>query len=145
MAINNDQIAALRAYLTGDAESCTRILGRLDHAARLDYVTLVSAAFFEAVEQRFARDASTTEVVAFVGNVRARSEHLANSIDPGIAERLIRDVYTDEGVSDISDETKGSHHALLLAGLVADEGYDEAGLDEFLDKARKLADELLTP
>ncbi len=145
MAINNDQIAALRAYLRGDTESYTRILSQLDHAARLDYVTLVSAAFFEAVEQRFARDASTAEVVAFVANVRARSDDLANSIDPSVAERLIRDVYTDEGVSDISDETKGSHHALLLAGLVADEGYDDAGLDEFLDRARELANELLTP
>ncbi|MCO6008196.1 hypothetical protein NE236_24765 [Actinoallomurus purpureus] len=78
MAINNEQVATL-------------IFERLDHAARLDYVTLVSAAFFEAVEQRFTQGASTAEVVAFVGNLRTR------------------------------------------------------GLDEFLDKSRKLADELLAP
>ncbi|WP_329246750.1 hypothetical protein OG417_52275 [Actinoallomurus sp. NBC_01490] len=54
-------------------------------------------------------------------------------------------MYTDEGVEDIPDETKGKLHALLLASLVADERFDDAGPDEFLDRARKLADELLAP
>lgn len=145
MAITDEQVAALRAYLTGDAESYSRIFERLDHADRLDFVTLMSAAFFEAVERRFVDDASTAEVVAFVGNLRARSDSLANSIDPSVAERLIRDVYTDEGVDDVSDEAKGRLHALLVAGLIADARYDDATLNEFLESARKLAEELLAP
>jgi hypothetical protein len=144
VAITDEQVAAMRAYLVGDIERYEHALAQLDHAAQLDYVTLVSAAFFEAVEKRFNEGSVTTEVAAFVGHLRARSEDLANSISPEVAERLIRDVYTDEGVSDIPDETKGSLHALLLAGMVADEQYDDSGLDEFLGKARKLADDLLS-
>ena len=33
---------------------------------------------------------------------------------------------------------------VLLAGLIADAQLDDAGLDEFLDAARKLADQLMS-
>lgn len=40
-------------------------------------------------------------------------------------------------------ETKGELYPILLAGLIADEQLDDAGLDAFLSEARKLADKWL--
>jgi hypothetical protein len=53
---------------------------------------------------------------------------------------MIRAVYSDEEIDDIDGRTKGATQMLLLAALVADEKFDDAGLDEFLSEARELAD-----
>jgi hypothetical protein len=141
--VSDEHVATLRTFLKGDIEGHNRMYERLDReAAKAGYLPLLVSAFFEAVDRRFAKDSTKTDVVAFVGNVRARSEALAG-IDPQAAERMILAIYTDENVDDIDDGTKGELYPILLAGLIADEQLDDAGLDAFLSEARKLADEWL--
>ena len=142
MAVTNDQAATLRAYLSGNFEEHDRLHGQLDPvAARTGYSALISAGFVLAVERRFAKNGTDADVVKFVGNLRARSESLGKDIDPLVAERLIRAVYTDEQIEDLDSETRLTTQFLLLTALVVDEGLDSIALDKFISQARGLADE----
>lgn len=144
MPVTDDQVATLRAYLEGDFESHKRLHGQLDPvAARTGYTALIAAAFFEAVDRRFAKNGADADVVEFVGSVRSRSERLANELDPGIAERLIRHSLGEGSISDVDDDTVVRTQIVLLAGLIADEQLDNAGLDEFMATARMLGDRLM--
>lgn len=141
MPVTDDQVAALRAYLAGDLETHHQLYRRLDRAsARSDYTALITAAFFEAVERRFAERGTSADVIEFVADVRARSDELAEKVDPHDAERLIRAALTDEDIGDMDDATKGRLFIVILAALVADEHLSPESLDDFLAEARKLAD-----
>jgi len=145
MAVTDDQVATLRAYLVGDFATHERLRDQLDpSAAASGYSALLAAAFCVAVERRFSGEDSLPAVIEFVGAVRSRSEGLSGKIDPRIAERLIRAVYTDETTDDIDRESRIRTRFLLLAALVVDEMLDDAGLDAFLGESRKLADQWLS-
>jgi hypothetical protein len=145
MPVTADQVATLRAYLAGDFDSHKRLFGQLDRtAAKTGYTALLTAAFFEAVDRRFAQDGTTADVVEFVADVRARHLKDADEIDPRAAERLILAIFTDEEVDDLDTETKVSTQIILLYALITDARLDDAGLDGFLAEARKLADEWTT-
>jgi hypothetical protein len=53
-----------------------------------------------AVERRFGREYQAAGVFVFVGELRARSERIAQGLDPDIAERVIRVVYGDGSLGD---------------------------------------------
>lgn len=137
-------MAALRALLAGEADLHARLFERLDRtAAETGYTALIAAAFFEAVDRRFANDGTVADVIEFVGDLRSRSERLADAIDPKVAERLIWHVLGEGSIADLDTETKASHQFLLLGGLVADADFDTVELDEFLARARELGDRLI--
>lgn len=141
--VTDDHVAAMRTFLKGDIEGHNRMFKSLDReSAKAGYLPLLAAAFFAAAERRFAKGGTKTDVVAFVGNVRVRSEALAE-INPHTAERLILAVFTDENIDDVEDETKGELYPILLAGLIIDEQLTDSDLDAFLEDARKLAEELI--
>lgn len=142
MPVTTDQVATLRAYLAGDFDSHKRLFGQLDRtAAQTGYTALLTAAFFEAVDRRFAQNGTTAAVVEFVADVRARHLKRADELEPHVAERLILAILTDEDIDDLDTEAKIQTQIILLYALIADERLDDAGLDEFLVEARKLADE----
>lgn len=142
MPVTADQVATLKAYLTGDFDRHKRLFGQLDRtAAQTGYTALLTAAFFEAVDRRFAQNGRTADVVEFVADVRARHLKDADEIDPRAAERLILAIFSDEEVDDLDTETKVSAQIILLYALITDARLDDAGLDGFLAEARKLADE----
>jgi hypothetical protein len=138
--VTADAMEAMRAYLKGDADGYRRMVDRLDPAAKKAHGQLIGASFYIAANRRFAASHSNAQVVEFVGDLRARSDRLAEDIDPRQAERLIRaSAFTDESVDDIDNGL----YSLLLAGLIADEQLTDADLETFLEEARELADEWL--
>jgi hypothetical protein len=142
MPVTADQVATLRAYLAGDFDSHKRLFGQLDRAAaQTGYMALLTAAFFEAVDRRFAENGTTADVIDFVANVRARHLRDADEIDQRTAERLILAIFTDEEIDDLDAETKVNAQIILLFALIAEERFDDSALDEFLAEARKLADD----
>lgn len=144
MPVTDDQVETLHAYLAGDFDLHEQLYARLDRtAAEAGYTALVAASFFAAVSRRFAKNGTVADVVEFVGDVRSRSERLAEAIDPQVAERLIRHALGEGSIGDLDAKTKAGTQFLLLAGLIADEDLDEAGLDGFLAKARALGDRLM--
>jgi hypothetical protein len=141
MPVPDDQVAVIRAYLKGDLDLYHQLYVKLDrstgHAA---YTALVTAAFVEAVDRRFGKTGTASDVIDFVADVRSRSDQVGEQIDPRGAERVIRAALTDENVDDIDGKTLVRLYVVLLAALVSDEQLDDAGLDDFLAEARKLAD-----
>jgi predicted nucleic acid-binding protein len=145
MPVTDDQAAALRALLRDDMDSYRRLFDALHRAeARKGYTALVTGAFIEAVERRFGAAYQPADIVTFVASIRARSDRLAAELDPEVAERVIRVVLEDAPVDDLSRNAVTGAQMLLLGGLIADAHLDDAGLDEFLAAARKLADQLMS-
>ncbi len=142
--VTSDQVATLRAYLSGDFGDYEERRGQIDRSPdRAGYMALVSAAFCEAAERRFSAQDPAERVIEFVADVRTRFDRDGSQIDARAAERMIRAVYTDEQIGDLDSATRGRTQIILLAALVIDEQLDAAGLDAFLADAAKLADQWL--
>ncbi|MEU8347382.1 hypothetical protein SAMN05443665_100481 [Actinomadura meyerae] len=148
MPITDEHVAALRAQLTGNRDEHLRLIGQLDpDEANVSYTALVAAAFIQAAERRFINDgkvAENSEVIDFVAQVRETDDESSRLIDPRIAESMILDLLGRGSMVDADPDTRFGHQIVLLAALVGEERYSSVELDEFLEKARSLADELLT-
>jgi hypothetical protein len=145
MPVSDDQVAALRALLVDDIDRHRQLFGQLDRAeARKGYPALVTAAFGEAVERRFGQHYQPADIVSFVADVRSRSDRLAGELDPDVSERVINAVLGHGSARDLDKEAVTRAKLVLLGGLVADARLDDAGLDDFLVAARKLADQLMS-
>jgi hypothetical protein len=144
--VTDDQLRALHAYLSGDFATYGSLRERLsvmpDQSA---WGALIGAGFFEAVDRRFAKDgtASDSAIVEYVADVRARSDKLAQDIDPAVAERLIQDSLGRGSVDDIDGRTRLGVRFLLLAALIVDDQLNEEELETFLAQAREVADQWL--
>jgi hypothetical protein len=144
MRITDEQVATLRAHLAGDVEEYQRLWERLDRdAAKTGYMALLAAAFFEAVDRRFAKEGTVADVVEFVGDLRARLGDNSDEVDPTVAERLIRDALGDGTIADLDEDTIVATKVILLTALISDEQLDKARLDEFMATSRELGDRLM--
>ena len=143
MAVTDDQVAALRAQLAGDLEEHRRLFAQLTPTdVRSGYRALTSAAFCVAAERHFPKGTTAADVIAYVGDVRSRTQAAAQ-LDPRTAERVILAVVTDGPLDDVDLRTSFEIQLLLLAAMTADAQLDAAGLDAFLVESRKLADQWL--
>lgn len=144
MPVTDEQVAPLRAQLTGQIDEHRRLLAQLDDSAvNNGYRRLVTAAFCIAADRRFPPGATASDVIQFVGDARSRTDRM-REIDPRTAERIIRAAISDENTDDIDPRTSWEIQILLLAAMTADARYDAAGLEEFLGEARKLADQWMS-
>jgi len=144
MAVTDQQVAALRAYLKGEFERHSQLLDQLDPVADSDgWSALVAAGFFEAVDRRWGDNRDTAQIVEYIGSVRTISPELSDQIDPRVAEPLILACLGQGAVPDVDDETRHATQLLLCTALVADAKYDDEALDAFLEEARKIADHWL--
>jgi hypothetical protein len=145
MPVTDRQVAALRAQLAGRLDEHKRLVGQLDwNTEGAGYAALLDGAFFEAVDRRLGTQATDENIINFVADVRSRTDEAARDVDPGYAERLISAVLGRGGSFDDLDEKKATAAKLyMLVSFAADQEYDDAGLDEFLQEARKNADRLL--
>lgn len=148
MPVTDDQVRALHAYLSGDFATYDDLRDQLSRMAdQSAWGALIGAGFFEAVERRFITNGTTADnvaVVSYVAEVRARSDKLAEDIDPTVAERLILDSLGRGTVDDIDGKTRLGTRFLLLAALIVDEQLDEKGIEALLTEARKIADQWLS-
>lgn len=146
MPVTDDMVATYRAFLSGDHEQWKRrraALGTSPEATR-PFFALLTGLFVEAVERRFDPSVSRDEIIGFVAEVRARSDELAERLDPHATERMISMVFDDDVATDDipRDQTIGVR-LTITAAIVGDEGMDSAQLEDFLSKSRALADEIL--
>ena len=143
MTVSADEVATLRTYLSGNMDQYRRMQAQLDPAAaRSGYSALIAAAFFEAVDRRFAKPGTTTaDIIKYVADVRARSPRVSDALDPQAAERVIRHALGDGSIRDLDDDTMIGAQIVILSALIADEQLDDTGLDQFMAEARKLADQ----
>lgn len=143
MEVTDDQVATLRAVLANDFDEYDRLRPRLDpELAKVGYTGLVAAGFFEAADRRFGhKDATRRDVIEFVAKARNRFDPDGDRINPDAAERMVLAVVSDVSIDDLDETTVVELETLLLRALIADAELDDAGLDEFLATARKLANQ----
>ena len=144
MPVTDQQVATLRAQLAGNLEEHKRLLKQLDRRADgLGYGAMVTGAFFEAVDRRFAKDTTRDDVIEFVADVRSRTEDVRDALDPGVAERVLLAALEQADIGDLDAEPARRSQTYLLAAMVVDEQFDDAALDEFMARARTVANSLL--
>jgi len=146
--ITDEQVATLRAQLAGQTDEYVRRLDELKtEESQAGYATLVTAAFFEAVDRRFVTDdgvASTGEIIDFIATKREINPIAAERLDPKIAEQVLLHALGKGSISpDIDRDTLMETQVLLLAALVGEAELSETELDAFLVKARAEANEHL--
>jgi hypothetical protein len=145
MAVIDEEVTALRAFLALELDEAERLTRQLVEAARLEgYGKLVYAAFVTAVRRRFSPTWSIPEVIRFVATARTRLVDDEIAIDPLTAEILLRRALGESIATKLDEEANARAQIFLLCELIVDEGLDDAGLDEFLIQARTLADRLTT-
>lgn len=148
MLVTDQQVATLRARLSGDMGDFRRLVAPMDSPEKKKgFDALVTTAFFEAVQRRFAVEgtvAGDAEVAEFVAAVRRRTEDAAEIVPPRVGELLINLALGKAPVptkNDPEDDVSFMAKVFLLQVLVGDEGFSDAELDDFLARARETAEE----
>jgi hypothetical protein len=145
MAITDDQVAALRAYLSagtdaedGDAERQFLMLAR---TGRLDGIEkLVYGAFAAAARRRFSSTWTSADIVRFVADFRSSSVEAASLVSASAAENQLRGALGEKPTILPDEETRARVQVILLAALTA--VFASADLDGLLTEGRTLADAL---
>jgi hypothetical protein len=147
MAVTDDQVAALRAWLragtdAGASDAERRFL-TLSRTGRLDEVgALVYGAFAAAARRRFSPTWTSADIVRFVADFRVSSAEAAELLSPSAAENQLRGVLGDKQAIVPPEEDRARAQFLLLAALTVT--LDPRELDTVLTQGRALADSLIT-
>ncbi|WP_433479109.1 hypothetical protein ACQPZP_20000 [Spirillospora sp. CA-142024] len=145
MPITDEQVATLHAQLAGRIDEHERLLDQLTtEEAQSGYITLVTAAFFEAVDRKFIINdtaADEAEIIEFIAYQRSAHPIAAEQLDPSVAEDVILHALGKGSIGeDVDAETLLGTKILLLAALIGEADLGEAELEKFLVKARSEAD-----
>jgi len=146
MQVTDDQVVALRAYLSaGDDAEADEAEARflvLAKANRLDEIgALVYCSFAVAVRRRFAPVWTSADLVRFVADARSSSPQAAAMISASAAENQLRTVLGKTVDWRPNEETRARVQLLLLVALTADVASDE--LDTVLREGRTLTDQVM--
>jgi hypothetical protein len=143
MAVSDEQVAALRAFLALQPDEAERLAKQLAAVGGLEgYGVLVYIAFVTAARRRFSPTWTIPDVIRFVATARAELLQQKIEIDPRTAETLIGQALGDGLAAKLDEEASARARLFLLGELIVDEHLDDAGLDQFLAQARSLADQL---
>jgi hypothetical protein len=147
MAITDDQVAALRSYLSASdeagADDAERRFLMLAKTGRLDGIeVLVYGAFAAAARRRFSPAWTSADVVRFVAEFRSSSPEAAGLISASAAENQLRGVLGEQLTTRPDEETRARVQLMLLAALTA--GLTGQELDELMAYGRTLAKRLLS-
>src|SRR5690606_13791950 len=138
--VSDAEVAALRAYVTGNLTAYRELRERFQGDQLQAFVGLVSAAFLDAVDLRFDQGRDLATVVTYVAGLRARSRRHRKVLDPVAAERLLLFELGGGTVDDLDKVLALTTKQQLLRALIPELGLTEVGLDRFLNRARRLAD-----
>jgi hypothetical protein len=145
MAVTDDQVAALRSYLSAgtdaEADDAERQFLTLARAGSLDGVeVLVYGAFAAAARRRFSPTWTSADIVRFVADFRGSSAEAAGLVSASAAENQLRGVLGERLTTRPDEETRGRTQLILLAALTL--GFTPHELDGLLSEGRTLADSL---
>jgi len=145
MPVTDDIVATVRAYLQAEQEEFQRLNAALDRSrdASIAYKAMIVASFIVAVQRKFSSQTSRDEIIDYVAAVRARGTDLPELLDPAASERMIASVFNEESTRDIAPRMKNDIQMFFATAIVNDEGLHGQDLEDFLAKARKLADDLI--
>jgi hypothetical protein len=139
VAVTDDQVAALRSYLSSgtdaEAEDAERQFLTLARTGRLEGVeVLVYGAFAAAARRRFSPTWTSADVVRFVADFRSSSPEAASLISAAAAENQLRAVLGENPTTRLDEETQARAQLILLAALTA--ALTPHELDDLLSESR---------
>jgi hypothetical protein len=139
MTVTDDQVSALRAVVTGDAAALDRLGGESRHNYGEEFPVLMAVAFIAAARRHFSVSWSSSDLIKFVGRLRARDDGEYADIDASAAEQLLFAALRDVPMRREFDEiAKAYAQFTILAELVSE--LDHEQLETFLADAREQAD-----
>src|SRR6266851_1912393 len=142
MAVTDEQVAALRAYLgmTTDAEdeAVQELIQRLSRpGAGASIAELVYAAFVIAARRKFFPAWTRTDVIRFVAQIRALLSEQPDLLDPIAAEHQLRSALGEKIATYPDAEARARAQVIFLEALVQSEALDDAGVTDLLNQARR--------
>lgn len=138
--VTDADVAILRASIEGRADE---ILASHSRHSRLNgslggFVPLTWAAFVLAARRQFAPMWSRSEVIQFVGMIRAVPGGQPDLLDPLAAETELRVALGEDLPPWPDPQARVAAEVMLLGALVAALELDDAGVDDLLGEARAL-------
>src|SRR6266516_2652175 len=149
MAVTDEQVAALRAYLylrsDQEADKAEQLFKQLARSGAVEGIgELLYAAFTVAARRKFSPTWTLADIVRFVAQVRAQASDEPSLLDPAAAEHQLRTALGAKLPGYPAEEARAQTQLVLLPALADSLGLDQAGLDGLLAEARPLADQLIT-
>jgi hypothetical protein len=124
MAVTDQQLEALHAYLSANSEAEAAeaerrfiVLARTGEADGIG--ELLYAAFVIAARQAFAPTWESADIVRFVADVRSSSGEASGILNPAVAEDQLRAALGQELAGHSDEEARARAQLILLAALTA--------------------------
>jgi hypothetical protein len=128
-------IIMTKALVTDDIDTFRRLNAELDSNETSAFVTLFTAAFYKAANDKFGKSHTASDIIEFVAE--ARAQHVGSEIvSAEDAELVIREVLGEDGLTDgMSTHVRGEAQTAMLVALVRDAGLSAEEIDALLDAA----------
>jgi hypothetical protein len=140
VTVSAEDMAALRALLTGDSEPFTRLAAASHAGQDVRLGVLTTMAFAAAARSRFLAGWSRADVIRYVAQTRTR--YGLDDLIPSLAEDLLAAALGNQPLPAGADSAATAYAQLaLLKSLTDDLG--TPGLSQVLDEARVHADRWL--
>jgi hypothetical protein len=147
VAVTDQQVAALRAFLSAQSEKDAQDAGQMfrqlaDSDTAEGIGELIYAAFVVAARRKFAPRWTLADVVRYVAHLRARNAEDPDELDPAAGENQLRITLGEQIAPHPSKDDRGTAQCILLLELTHDLRLIPSELDELLGQARTLAEQL---
>lgn len=144
MPVTDQQVLWLRAYLDDEMG----ILEQLNPQVATDsnangLSALVYAAFVISARREFAPTWTRLEVIQFVSRVRALLPERIDTLDPLVAENLLRTALGERSADSPEPQAQARAQLILLRALITKAAPDDAAIFDLLSEARAMANQLL--
>lgn len=141
--VTTAQVNALHALLTSDAETFSDLVTEADLDHDYNFPVLMAAAFTTAVKQHFAGNWSVSDVIRFIGELRANHHATHTDINPSAAEEMVLTVLRGHPTgSEHDDEVRGHAQAAVLADIA--DGLGTYELSALITESQNLANQWLS-
>jgi hypothetical protein len=147
MAVTDEQVAALRAYLaarsdaeTDEAQQLIQRLGRPGVGNSI--AALVYATFVIAARRRFSPTWTHAEVIRYVAGIRELLSERPDALDARAAEHQLYEALGERQARYPDEEAQARAQVVLLDALIQSAELDDAGVADLLAEGRRLADDL---
>jgi hypothetical protein len=116
-----------RALITDDMDTFRRLNTGLNRDETNAFVTLFTAAFYKAANNKFGEDYTAADIIEFVAEARAQYIG-AETVSAEDAELVIKEVLGEDGLTDdMSTKARGQAQTAMLIAIVRN---DELSADE---------------
>lgn len=136
--------AVLRALLTEDLDTYSRLHTGLDAGQRRALAVVLTVAFNQAAAQRFGDERTPADIIEFVAEARARYPRAGEAVPAEDAEAVIRAALGEDDLIDqLNGHAFGAAQTAMLFALTRDGETTSDTVDALLACAAEQAEDYL--